>query len=538
MKINAKTKTAGIILVSLMTIISFSCKKESAKPSWDVDLLIPLVQDSITLYDVLDERFFQENPDQSISLIFQEELYRMNLDSLVTLPDTLITFGVSLDFLPGPIILQPGDTVIAARFVLPIEMDGTDVQGVILEKAIIRTGDIVFEAYNQSESDLRVVLGIEGAYHEEHGSFFAEETVANNELFQKGFDIADYHLDLTGPNQDTVNTLSYDVALIIHPDEPGPVTVYPEDSVALNAYFSGVVANYARGYFGQNSYSYGPETYPIDFLKDLMIENVSLEEAEIQLIIDNTYGVEVDFKVKELKAINTTTQETISLESPLIDSALFVDRAHEITQESGDIEPKSESFDFSDSNFPELLSIKPDLMSYEMDADVNVRGDSTNYDNFFYFDHPVIISIDARVNGGISFDSLFQSDRLEWQSSDVDLKEVKEGILKLHFNNAFPFDFKMSLYLEDQDTLVIDTLMYQELIASGNLGDDDFVEFAKKTVIDIPLDDQLKQEFKNGHFASYEIFVSSANNEGVNIHAHNHLSFQVIGDFIYLFDLD
>jgi hypothetical protein len=538
MKTRFNTKTFNIILAFLMFTIALSCKKDRAKPSWDVDLLIPLLQDSITLYDVLDDQFFQENPDQSISMVFEEELYKMNLDTLVALPDTLLTFGLGLDFLPGPITLQPGDTVISQKFILPLELDGQDVQGVILEKVILRSGDIVFEAYNQSETDLLVSLGMVNVFHPETGSFYAEEIVANNNLFQQGFNIQDYELDLTGPNHDTVNLMTYDVALIISPDEPGPVSIYPQDSVALNVYFKDVVVNYARGYFGKNSYTEGPEIYPIDFLEEVEVENISFDNAEIYFIIENTYGLEVNFRMQELAAISTKTQDTVILESTLIDSDLFVDRAHEVVEESGNIETQTESFDFSDSNFPDLFAIKPDQMSYVINAEVNVRGDSTNYDNFFYYDHPVIINMNARVNGGIKFDSLFQSDRLEWDASSLSLAEVKEGSLKMTFSNAFPFDFNMSLYLENQDTVVIDTLIFKETIAAGYIGIDGFVESAKKTMVEIPLDDHLREEFKNGRFASYEIYVNSAEGNGVSIHANNHLSFQVIGDFIYLFEQD
>jgi hypothetical protein len=81
-----------------------------------------------------------------------------------------------------------------------------------------------------------------------------EETIANNQLFQKNFDMSSYHLDFRGPDEDTLNILSYDVALIIHPDEPDEVTIFPDDSVALNAYFKNVVSYYSRGYFGKNSF--------------------------------------------------------------------------------------------------------------------------------------------------------------------------------------------------------------------------------------------------------------------------------------------
>jgi hypothetical protein len=526
----------NILLLVFIIFLGFSCRKDSTKASWDVDLLLPLAKDSIALYDILDEQFFVENPDRSVSLVFDEELYKVSLDSLVKLPDTLISFGVSLDFLPEPISLQPGDTVLAASILLPLDLDGEDVQGVMLEKVILETGAIVFEAYNQSNTDLYVVLGIEGVYHPEKGDFFAEETVNNNELFQKDFDISDYHIDLRGPNQDTLNMLSYYVALIIHPNEPDEVTIFPEDSVALNAYFKNVVSYYSRGYFGKNSFTEGPEIYPIDFLNDFAVQNISFEEAEINFTIENTYGLEVNFRIEDLKAINTNKEDTVTLESIMIDSALFVDRAHEIVEESGEIEIKSGSFDFTDSNFPDLFAIQPNQMSYTMSADVNIRGDSTNYDNFFYIDRPVRVLMKARVDGGIRFDSLFQSDRLLWQASEVNLREVKEGVLKLYFNNAFPFDFNMNLYLENTDSIVIDTLIYQQFIDSGFIGDDGFVESLKKTVVEIPLDDDLKEQFKNGQYVYYEIYINSANSEGVNIHAENYLSFQVIGDFIYLFE--
>jgi hypothetical protein len=68
----------------------------------------------------------------------------------------------------------------------------------------------------------------------------------------------------------------------------------------------------------------GPETYPIDFLDDFAVQNISFEEAEIIFIIENTYGLEVNFRIEDLKAINTNKNDTATLESIMIDSALFV----------------------------------------------------------------------------------------------------------------------------------------------------------------------------------------------------------------------
>jgi len=520
----------------LLAFIAFfnACEKDRAKPSWDVDLLLPLLTDTIQVEDVLDERFFVENPDQSISLVFNEELFNMNIDSLVKLPDTLLSFGVGLDFLPNPIQLQPGDTVISTVFFLPLDLDSDAVNGLLLEKVVLRGGDIVFQSYNESNADLMVVLSIDQVWHPQTGGFHSVEKVAKNEIFEKGFDITDYHLDLRGPDGDTVNMLTYEVSLIIHPDEPGEVTISPQDSVALNVYFKDIIINYSRGYFGHNTFGFGPETFPFDVFSDINVKQLSFDDAEIKLKIENTYGLEVNFNVEEIKAGNSVTGEEVGLESPLLGTDLFVDRAIELEEESGQIASHISEFDFSDSNFPEIFSIQPDEFSYKMSLETNVNQDSLNLDNFFYYDHPISIALDAKVNGGLMVDSLFESARMEW--NQVDIASVREGDLQILFSNAFPFDFIMNLYFEDENRNIIDTLVHQQFIESGELGDDFFVKTPKDSRFIIPLNDGLKESMKKAKFAYYELMIHSAQGQKVMIHKNDYLHFKIIGDFEYLLE--
>jgi len=513
-----------------------ACQKDKAKPKWNVDLLIPLISDSITVTDILDENFFVENPDQSISLIFSEELLNMNIDTIIKLPDTLLSFGISLDFLPQPIAFEPGDTIISQVFFLPIELDSEDFSNMALEKSIIRHGDVVFESYNQSDTDLKVVLGIPKVYHPESGSFYSEQKVTQNEFFQKAFDISDYHLDFSGPNHDTINMLSYQVDLIIHPDEPGTVMVKPEDSIALNVYFKDILLYYSRGYFGHETYAFGPEVYEFDMFEDIDVKEISFDEAEIWIEIKNTFGEEVNINVKDITAINTNTQESLSLESDLLNTNLFIDRAHEIEEESGNIKTSTSRFDFSESNFPEIFSIQPNKFSYELSVETNVYEDSASLNNFFYYDQPIALSIDAKVNGGLKIDSLFQESRLEWQGKDLDISNVSEGNLKLVFNNAFPFDFLMNIYLEDKDMTIIDTLTYQLFMKGGHLDENYFITAPYETKTNIPLDDDLKKNINKAVFARYELVLNSTNNEYINIRSTDYLQFKIIGDFDYLIE--
>ncbi|NOR88446.1 MAG: hypothetical protein GQ527_12630 [Bacteroidales bacterium] len=536
MKLLKNLFTYQLLIASFILALLNSCEKDKAKPSWDVDLLLPLIADTIVVQDVLDERFFVENPDQSISIVFNEELFSMNIDSLVELPDTLFHYGMRLSFMPLPTVHQPGDTILSQRLFLPINLQYGDSYTLLLEKAILRTGSIVFEAYQESDVDLLIALGITGADHPETGSFFEVEEVPNNETFHQAYDISDYHLNLTGPDHDTVNMFTYDVALIVHPDELGEVTVYPEDSVALSILFKDVVLNYSRGYFDQSIFHIGPDVYPINIFEDIEMEGISFDDAEINFLIENTYGVDVNVNMEHIIARNNSTQETVVLESDLLGTDLFVDRAIEVVQESGEIESHHASFNFTDSNFPELLSINPDEISYKMSIETNVNGDSTSLDNFFYYDHPISVGIDARVKGGVKIDSLFQSARMEWNTGDIDLDNISEGQLNLIFSNAFPFDFIMNLYFEDEEMNIIDTLVFQQFIEGGKLDENYFVSDATETRLEIPLDDNIKSSFQDAKYTVYELIVSSANGEHIMIHTEDYLKFKVVGDFKYLLE--
>jgi len=536
MKLLKTSLIKHLFIFTMLLSVLASCERDSVKPSWDVDLLIPLIADTVAVQDVLDERFFVENPDQSISLVFDEELFTMNIDSLVSLPDTLFHYGMRLSFMPDPTVHQPGDTIISQTFFLPINLQYGDSYSLMLEKGILKNGNIVFEAYQQSNVNLVINLGIIGAEHPETGSFFAEEKMPKNELFQKAYDISDYHLNLSGPNHDTVNMFTYEVALIVDPDEPGEVTIFPEDSVALTIYFKDITLDYARGYFGNSVFHVGPHIYPFDMFDGIDVEGVSFEDADINFKIENTYGVDVNVNIKEIIATNTHTSESVSLESPLVGTNLYIDRAIELEPEQGIIESYHSSFDFSDSNFPELLSIRPNEISYEMTVESNVHGDSTKFDNFFYYNIPISVALDAKVNGGVRIDSLFETSRMEWNGQNIDLENIKKGDLKFIFTNAFPFDFIMNLYFEDSEMNKIDTLVFEHFIEGGVLANDGFVANATETRLTLPLDDNLKNSFQNAKYTMYELIISSANGEHIMIHNTDYLKFKVVGDFEYLFE--
>lgn len=518
----------------LLLLVLLSCRKDRPEPSWEVDVLAPLLLDTVFITDVISDTLITVNPDMSVSFVFESKLYEAQVDSIINLPDTLISWEFDLEYLPFPITLQPGDTIISEDFDWPLDIEKYNFQGVKLVEALIRSGELVFEVLDDSETDLLVVFGIRTAVKNETDTFYVEEKVFKGEIMNKSYDISDYWLGLTGENGDTVNMLSYYLALIVHPEEPGTVTLHPEDKFSVDLRFEDITLDYVRGYFGQNSFLIGPQESDIDLFGDLDVAGLSIEQADVVLDIHNYFGMEGYFSIKELKAINNASGQEVLLQGPMVDSNLFIDRAVEASPGSGQVTPSVHAFDFSNSNFGELFSLMPDKISYTVGMETNVYGDSTNYNNFFYYDEPIQVYMQASVDQGIAIDDLLVSSTIDWNGSGVELDKVREGYLVMVYNNGFPLDLEVEMVLLDEEYAVLDTLISDGFIAAGILDEDFRVVEPVETRFSIELTEELKGAMTEAKYSRYSIYINSADNEHVKIYADDILTLKLIGDFEYL----
>ena len=503
-----------------------------------MDVLAPLLIDTVFITDVISDTLITVNPDLSVSFVFEDKLYEAQVDSLVKLPDTLISWEFDLQYLPFPINLQPGDTIISEEFDWPLDIEAYNIEGVKLVEGLIRSGLLVFEVLDQSETDLLCIFGIRSAIRNETDTFNIEEKVFNGEVFSDSYDISDYRLGLSGENGDTVNMLSYYLALIVHPDEPGQVTLHPQDKFSVDLRFEDITLDYVLGYFGQNSFTIGPDVTDVDLFGDLDIQGISIEQADVELEIRNYFGLEGYFSIKELSAINTASGEEVFLEGPMVGTDLFIDRALDVTPGAGEVIPSIQTYDFSDSNFGELFSLMPDQISYTVGIETNVFGDSTNYNNFFYYDEPIRVYMKAAVDQGIRINDLLVTSTVDWNTSDIKLDKVSEGHLVMAYNNGFPFNLDVEMVLLDDEGAVVDTLISEGFIAAGILGPDARVVEPYETRIAIELTESLEEAIGKARSSRYSIYINSAEDEHVKVYADDVLTLKVIGDFKYLIKQD
>ena len=77
----------NILLILLTILLLFACKHELEKPTWDVDMIVPLVYTQLTINNIMVDSNNNIVSDEEglISLIYEQDLINVNYDSLITL---------------------------------------------------------------------------------------------------------------------------------------------------------------------------------------------------------------------------------------------------------------------------------------------------------------------------------------------------------------------------------------------------------------------------------------------------------------------
>lgn len=94
-----RTTFCFIVYIVLLSAVFSSCNRgPESRPSWDVNILAPLLNTSLSIDDLISDSLLLENSDHSVSLVFSNSLYKFSLaDQAIKIPDTTIKAGFSLE---------------------------------------------------------------------------------------------------------------------------------------------------------------------------------------------------------------------------------------------------------------------------------------------------------------------------------------------------------------------------------------------------------------------------------------------------------
>ena len=427
-----------LVFIGIVTLFS-SCKKEPTV--WESSWSAPLINDTLTIDKLVNDSTLTESGG-FYELELDRSLFDLNISELIEIPDTTITENFTLS---GTLTIGPG-----FNFVNSIEEHDLNVDDVQLKLIQLKEGFIDIKVENPLETItiFKVVLpGVSkgGVTFNQDYEAPASTNGTPGVVFES-IDLSGYQMDLTGVSGGEVNLLRSQVTVKTDPNGPS-IEITPSDVTTVKATFRSVKVNYARGYFGNKSFS-DTTDFKIDQLANVTSGTIDIPATTIQFIIENGIKASAQAKLTTVSNVNSSGN-TVDLTGTNV-SALF-----DINTANGSwstLSPslKTITFDNSNSNieaYIENLGAEHEL-GYSMQ--LNPWGNVSGSNDELFPNSTLKVRMKANMPLAIGIDNLILKDTFELTlNQDPDKTRIKSGELILQANNAFPIGGGVKIHFLD-----------------------------------------------------------------------------------------
>ena len=344
-----------------------------------------------------------------------------------------------------------------------------------------------------------------------------EATNTNLTAFE--FDFQGYVLDLTGQDGrlggDTINTIYTEAYTFI--DSTGELeTINYTDSFYSYVEFD-VTAEYAKGYLGQDTIEFGPETKELTLFNKINADVFDLNKADLKIKFENFIGADAAIQINDFSTSNSNTTVLAGIDqngNTIIGHNYTIDRASLI----GNGLPINQSMTEIIIDADEMLEIFPDRINTQATFYINPNGQATT-DDFLYPDYPIKASMNMEIPLSFIAKNLTLIDTTEISISNQEDLEIDQ--LFITIKNGLPLDANLKLVLLDNQNLVIDTLLASTTILAASTDANNLVNQINTTSIQMDYTNfnNVKKLISIASFNSTPInkFISIYNNYTIDI---------------------
>ena len=231
------------LLLLIPILILFSCKKREDTIRWNIDGIAPVVYGELSIYDILPDSVLTSDMDSSVSINLGLNLFRLDLDSLVAIPDTslLDTFALPFSF---PVAASPGQV-----FINQPEDNTINIGNAELIYVEIKSGTIDYQLKSTIQGKINYEYQIPVAI-DANGNSFSELVYVSGAApgmtasASGSFDLSGYSINLSGSSGNSFNIIQTNVNIKVDPTNETDVSVSNKDTVYITNELSNVKIDY------------------------------------------------------------------------------------------------------------------------------------------------------------------------------------------------------------------------------------------------------------------------------------------------------
>lgn len=518
------------VLFGLLLLLVVGCKKKEPT-NWDVDVIAPVVKTTLTIEDLIPDSVLNTNPDNSLEIVYQENLTSFNIDSIIKIPDTSISAFYTLPFV-NPVDITPGFSIVNDPVTNQFSYGDTK-----LKTVKVKSGKISYTLKSSIAERTIYTYKILSA-KDASGNVF-EKTISvpagsrNNPTVKSGqFDLDGYTFTLYDASTNTFNQIKTEAKVVTDPNG-STVQVSNLDTVHISNTMSDIIPEYATGYFGQISNKIGPKVIDFKLFDKITDGTLDVDQVNVDLEFKNYVGVDNRLITRNITSINNRTGNAINLNHPIVNSTINITRAQDnFTIVTPTI--KTYNLNTSNSNIDLFFENLPDQFAYEFDVETNPYGNISNGNDFLYTDKTLEANLNVTVPLNLIANNLTLVDTINLGLDSIE-NPVNEGQLTIYAENWFPFNADLQLYmLNKQGTAIIDSVMVDNTILSSQV-DANYTTVASTssvlTAVFTPA--QVQKLNENSKLLLKVAFTTASTSQHVKLYSNYKLDLKLTSAFNY-----
>ncbi len=520
-----KSFSRWLCLSGFFLLAITSCKR-TEPTSWDADVEAPIAHGRLSLANILSDSLLTADETGLWHILLDENLTDFDLDSIVQIPDTIITKNYPLfvigDFPQGfALPISPTQEI---RIQLP---------SVQLKEVHMSGGQLKYRLHSPIDGYLNCTFSIPGLTSNgvpQSIMVHTEPPAANEEFVAEGIlDLSGLELDLTGESGTSFNRIEAAFTVVVDSQAPEPAHVSGGDVLELELQFIDPQVSYARGFFGTHAYALD-ENIDFSAIANMPDGLLNLDGTTMQFSIRNAVGVDAQIDFDEISNWNENTQTGVALQYAPLYSSINITRAED---QGGFVQAYEYNYDLNstNSNLDVFLENLPSRFNLQGDVQINPLGNVSDANDFIYTSDALQARMKMDIPLRLGMQNLHISDTLYLSNSAQDIP--LDGNLMLWMKNGFPVEASVSLYVIENGERI--SLGEQLLVPAATPTSVISSPTPSQTWLEIPVTPELlaKVNEANPLLIDVQLQTPGAPNP-VGLYANQFIDFKLMVDGTYL----
>ncbi|MEX0968731.1 MAG: hypothetical protein WD077_15975 [Bacteroidia bacterium] len=427
------------------------------EPAWEPELAVPLFHASLSLQDLLDKAdqtgMVQVGNDRFCTIVFKGKLLTFSTEDFLNFPDHLHQEIYSLGQSDIEFLTLNNELDVAYPLAFPFISDNDK----RLDSVRLRSGKIKIRITSGFRHNAELNTTFENIFFNGDPLQINSKLEYNNALpvlWEEQFDLQDAVITL----DQLLATDEIKAEVAMHLKNSGnSATIH--DQMKVEVFLTDLDFEAAYGYLGNHEFRGGADTIFLEiFKKTPGIGRFSLVDPELELVLNNSFGLPLDIQFLDLRALMINNQ-THSITGPGVSTPIYI-KSPLLSEAGQQIETRL-IFNKHNSNLFNIVEKFPKEIVNDLRVVTNPQGQTNS--NFVLRSSGINMEVNLRLPLYGRASDFILNDTIRLEITDV--AEIKNIAFRTRVKNGFPVGFNLQMYFVDEDGDILDSLLDSEHFA-------------------------------------------------------------------------